>query len=123
MISDNITRDTEPGDNLIEHEEADNIHVRFNYRNGLGPLSKVVYGHNNVFISPNQSWVSIHKVHPPLGEETDNNDWMERGWMQAHFLSEHLAGVTLLNCFNTIFKDGGLELNGSKDFLGCRKLG
>jgi hypothetical protein len=41
--------------------------------------------------------------------------------VQTHFLSEHLAGVTLLNHFNAIFKDGGPEVTGSQDFLGCRK--
>jgi hypothetical protein len=79
IISDNLTWDTEPGDNLIEYEEGSNIPIIFNCRHGLGPPSKVVYGLDNVFMPPSRSWVSIHKVHPPLGEGTDGNDWMERG--------------------------------------------
>jgi hypothetical protein len=43
--------------------------------------------------------------------------------VRAHFLSEHLAGVTLLNWFNTIFKYGGPEVMDSQDFLGCHKPG
>jgi hypothetical protein len=38
-------------------------------------------------------------------------------------MSEHLAGVTLLNRFNAIFKDGGPEVTNSQDFLGYRKPG
>ena len=105
MINDNLTQDFEPSYNLIEYEEGDSIPIKFNYRYGLDPLSKVFYGHDNVLIPPSQSWVAIHKVHPPLGEGADGNDWMERGWMQEQFLSEHLEGVILLNCFNAIFKD------------------
>jgi hypothetical protein len=41
--------------------------------------------------------------------------------MRAHFSSEHLVGVTLLNHFDTIFKYSGLEITSSQDFLGCRK--
>jgi hypothetical protein len=43
--------------------------------------------------------------------------------MRVHFLSEHLAGVTLLNRFDTIFKDSRTKITGSQDFLGCRKPG
>jgi hypothetical protein len=52
MINNNLTRDTKPDDNLIEYEEGDSILVGFNCRNGLIPLSKVVYGHDNVLILP-----------------------------------------------------------------------
>jgi hypothetical protein len=66
MISDNLTWDVKPNDNLIEYEEGDNILVLFNYRHGLEPLSKVLYGHDNVLMPPNQIWVAIHKVHAHL---------------------------------------------------------
>jgi hypothetical protein len=121
MINDNITWDTEPGDNFIEYEEGNNILVRFSCGHGLDPLSKVFYDHDNVLMPTSQSWVAINEVHPPLSEGTDGNDWVKRGRMRAHFLIEHLARVTLLNCFNTIFKDIRLEINGSQILLGCRK--
>jgi hypothetical protein len=70
MINENITQDSEPSYNLIEYEERNSLTIKFNYRNGLIPLSEVVYDHNNVMIPPNQSWVSIQKTHPPLGEGT-----------------------------------------------------
>jgi hypothetical protein len=107
MISDNLTRDSEPGYNLIEYEEKSSLTIGFNCRHGLNPLSKVFYSHDNVLMPHSQSWVAIHKIHPPLGEGTDGNDWMERGWTRAHFLSEHMEGVTLLNCFEAIFKKDG----------------
>jgi hypothetical protein len=59
MISDNLTQDFEPGDNLNEYEESDNISIRFNYRDGLDPLSKVVYDHDNVLMPPSRSWVVL----------------------------------------------------------------
>jgi hypothetical protein len=43
--------------------------------------------------------------------------------VRLNFSSEHLAGVTLLNHFNAIFKYGGPEVTGSQDFLGYHKPG
>jgi hypothetical protein len=123
MISDNLTRDFEPGYNLIEYKEGGSIPIGFNCRNGLDPLSKVVYGHDNVLMAPNQIWVAIKKFHAPLGEGTNSNEWMERGWMRAHFKSEHLVGVTDINHFNTIFKYRWPKINGSQIVLDCRKPG
>ena len=123
MMGDNITWDTEPSDNLIEYEEGRSLPIIFNCRHGLDPLIKVVYDHNNVLMLTNQSWVAIHKFHSPLGEGTNSNDWVKRGLMRAHFSSEHLVGVTLLNHLNTIFKDRCPEITGSQNFLGCHKLG
>jgi hypothetical protein len=79
MINENITLDTEPGDNLIEYEKGCSLPIRFNCRNVLDPLSKVVNGHDNVLMPPSRSWVAINEVHPPLGEGTDGNDWVKRG--------------------------------------------
>ena len=121
MISDNLTRDTEPGDNLVEHEEGWSLPIGFYGRHGFGPLGKVFDNHDNVLIPPSRSWVAIDEIYPPLGEGTNVNDWVKGGWVRALFSSEHLGGVTLLNCFNTIFKDGGPKLIGSQDFLGCHK--
>jgi hypothetical protein len=53
MISDNLTRDTKSGDNLIEYEEGDSLPIGFNCRNVFDPLNKVVYDHDNVLIPPN----------------------------------------------------------------------
>jgi hypothetical protein len=123
IISDNVTRDSEPGYNLIEYEEGTSITIGFNYRHGLKKLGKVVYDHDNVLIPPNRSWVSIHKIHPPLGEGTNGADSIERGWIQVHFPSEHLVGVTLLDRFDAIFKDRWPKITISHNFLGCHKPG
>jgi hypothetical protein len=121
MISENLTGDTELGDNLVEYEKSCSIPIIFHGRHGFGPLGEVLDNHDNVFIPYSQSWVAINEIYSPLSEGTDGNDWVERGWVRAHFSSEHLAGVTLLNHFNTIFKYGGPEVTDSQDFLGCRK--
>jgi hypothetical protein len=123
MINDNLTQDYEPGYNLIEYEEGISLTIRFNCRHGLDLLSKVVYDHDNVMMTSSRSWVAIHKIFPPLGEGTDGNDWMERGWMRVHFSSEHLIGVTLLNLVDAIFKNRRQKINVSQNFLGCRKPG
>jgi hypothetical protein len=123
MISENITRDTEPSDNLVEHEEGCSLPIRVYSRHGLDPLSEVFDDHDNILVPPSRSWVAIDEIYLPLVEGTDNNDWVKRGWVRAHFLSEHLAGVKLLNHFNDIFKDSGPEITSSRDFLGCRKPG
>jgi hypothetical protein len=123
MISDNLTRDIKPGDNLVEYKKTCSLPIRFHGRHGFDPLGEVVDNHDNVLIPPSRSWVAINEIYSPLSEWTDGNDWVERGWVRVHFLSEHLAGVTLLNHFNTIFKYGGPQVTGSQDFLGCRKPG
>jgi hypothetical protein len=79
MISENLTQDTELADNLIEYKEGNIIPIRFNCRNGLVPLIKLVDGHDNVLMPPNRSWVAIYEVQPPLGEGTNGNDWVKRG--------------------------------------------
>ena len=48
MISNNITWDSETGNNLIEYEEGDSPPVGFKYRHGINPLSKLVDNHDNV---------------------------------------------------------------------------
>jgi hypothetical protein len=50
MVSDNLTQDTELDDYLIEHKEGDSIPIKFNYRHGLYPLSKVVDSHDNMLM-------------------------------------------------------------------------
>jgi hypothetical protein len=52
MISDNVIRDTEPSDNLVEHEEGCNIPIGFYGRHGFDPLCKLVDSHDNVLIPP-----------------------------------------------------------------------
>jgi len=123
MISDNITLDSKLSYNLIEYEEDKKFSIIINYRHGLGPLSKVLYDHDIVLMPPSRSWVAINEIYPPLGEGTNDNDWVKRGWVRVHFLSEHLVGVTLLNHFYIIFKYSRPEITDSQDFLGCRKPG
>jgi hypothetical protein len=122
MISDNLLRDSKPSYNLIEYEERNSLTIGFKCRHGLRPLSKVVYDHDNVMMPPSRSWVAIHKIQPPLGERINPDDWMDRGWMREHFPIEHLAGVTLLNHFDTIFKYRCPKITGSQFFLGCHKF-
>jgi hypothetical protein len=110
MISDNLTQDTEPGDNLVEYEKNNNLPIGFHGRNGFDPLGEVVNSHDNVLIPPSRSWFAINEIYSPLSERTDSNDWVERGRVREHFLSKHPTGVTLLNFLNTIFKYGGPEV-------------
>jgi hypothetical protein len=81
MISDNITQDTEPGDNLVEYENICSLPIGFHGRHGFGHLGEVVNSHNNVLMPPRRSWVAINEIYSPLSEGTDGNDWVERGWV------------------------------------------
>jgi hypothetical protein len=66
MISDNLTRDTEPGDNLVEHEEGCSLPIIFYGRHGLDPLSKVVDDHDNVLMPPAEVVLQSTKSTPHL---------------------------------------------------------
>jgi hypothetical protein len=66
MVSDNITWDTEPGDNLIEYEESCSIPIGFNYRHGLDPLIKIVDSHDNVLMPPDEVGLQSTKSTPHL---------------------------------------------------------
>jgi hypothetical protein len=66
-----------------------------------------------MLVPPSRIWVEINEIYPPLGEGTDDNEWVKRGYMRVHFLSEHLARVTLLNHLDTIFKNSRPEITGS----------
>jgi hypothetical protein len=74
-----------------------------------------------MLMPPIQTWDAIQKIHPPLGEGTDDHEQVKRGWMQAHILSENLARMTLLDRFNIIFKNRWPKIIGSQNLLGCRK--
>jgi hypothetical protein len=74
MVSENLTRDTELGDNLVEQEEGCNLPIVFYSRHCLDLLSKLFNGYYNVLVPPSRSWVSIDEIYPPLGEGTDGND-------------------------------------------------
>jgi hypothetical protein len=41
--------------------------------------------------------------------------------MRVHLTSEHLVGVTLLDCFNIIFKNRQPKITGTQYFLGSHK--
>jgi hypothetical protein len=56
-------------------------------------------------VPPSRGWVAVHEINPLLGEGTDSEDWVNMCWARAHFLSEHMTKVTLLNRFNEIFKN------------------
>jgi hypothetical protein len=105
MISDNLLWDSKPGYNLVEYEECCRLTIGFNSRHGLCPFSEVIHGHNNMLMPTSQSWATVHKIYPPLGEWINGDDWVKRGWMRVHFLRKHLARVTLLDRFNIIFKN------------------
>jgi hypothetical protein len=66
MVSDNLTWDTEPGDNLIEYEEGCSLPIRFNCSHGLDPLIKVVDDHDNVLMPQDEVGLQSMKSTPHL---------------------------------------------------------
>ena len=79
MISDNLTRDTEPDDNLVEYKKSCSLPIEFHSRHGFDPLGEVVNNNDNVFIPPSRSWVEIKEIYSLLSEGIDGNDQVERG--------------------------------------------
>ena len=63
-----------------------------------------------MMLPPNQSWVSIHKFMPPLGEGTDSDNTMQRSETRAHIMCKYLERVDLLDRLNAILKDGQPKL-------------
>jgi hypothetical protein len=81
MISENIFWDSKPRYNLIEYEERYNLTIGFEGKHGLYPFSEIIHDHDNMLVPDIQGWVVVHKIHSPLGEGTDNNHWVKRGWV------------------------------------------
>ena len=104
MISDNLTWDTEPSDNLVEHEEGCSLPIGFYSRHGFDPLGNVIDNHDDVLIPPNRSWVSIDEIYPPLGEGTDSNDWVKKSRWCSCFVGVKLTFLASLHDMNAIVK-------------------
>ena len=81
MVSDKISRDTKLSNDMIEYKMRGCITIKFNSRHSLYPFREVIHDHYDVMVPPNQSWVEIHKVNPPLGEGFDNDNSMQQGGM------------------------------------------
>ena len=79
MVSDKLSRNAKLGDNLVENKMHDYLIIKFNCGHSLFPFHEIIDIHNNVMIPPNRSWVVIHKVKPPLGEGTDDDNRMQQG--------------------------------------------
>jgi hypothetical protein len=63
MISDNLTRDTELGDNLVEYKKSSSLPIGFHDRHGFDPLGELVKNHDNVLIPPSRSWFEINEIY------------------------------------------------------------
>jgi hypothetical protein len=81
MITGNLPWDSKLGYNLVEHKKCCILTIVFNSRNGLFPFSEVVHDHDNMLIPTSRRWVAVHKIHPPLVQGTDGDDWVKREWM------------------------------------------
>jgi hypothetical protein len=66
IISDNLTQDTELGDNLVENEEGCCLPIGFYGRHGFDPLGKVVDSHANVLMPPTEVGLQLTKYAPHL---------------------------------------------------------
>ena len=76
MVSDNLFWNVEPSNNLAENKMHSCLTIGFKYGHSLCPFREIIDSHYNVMMPPQKSWVSIHKVKPPLGEGTDSENRM-----------------------------------------------
>ena len=76
MVSDKLSRNPEPSNDLVEYEVSGCLTVGFYCRHSLSLFHEIINSHYNVMVPPSQSWVAIHKIDPPLSEGTGGDNGM-----------------------------------------------
>ena len=117
MVSDKIPQNVEPGDNMVKYEMCGCFTIRFDSGHILFPFRELINSHNNMMVPPSRSWVTIHKINPPLGEWAGSDNGMQRGRMRAHILCKCLERVAPLDHINAIFQYGWPKITHSQNFL------
>ena len=79
MVSDNLSLNAKPCNNLVKYEMCGFLTIGFNYGHILYPFCEVIDNHNNMVVPPNRGWVAIHKINPPLNEWTDSDKRKQQG--------------------------------------------
>ena len=79
MVSDKLSQNAKPGDNMVKYEMHGYLPTGFNHGHSLSPFCEIIDNHYNVMMPPSRGWVAIHKIKPPLGEGTDGDNRMQRG--------------------------------------------
>ena len=105
MVNDNLSRDTEPWDNLIEKEQYYYFTIIFISGHVLSSLFEVVYGHDNVPVICFWRQITSCKINTPLSKRTDSDNGEKRSWMCMHLSSINLTGVTVFEHFVEILNN------------------
>lgn len=73
MVSDNIFKNTELRNNLIEEKKGHCFTIILESRHSLSALSKVVYDHDDILVISCQRQITSSKINAPLCERTDGD--------------------------------------------------
>lgn len=104
MVSENLFRNTELGNKLIEEKQGHSLAVILEIGHGLGPLSKVVYDHDDTLVISCQGRITSSKINASLCERTDGDNRESWIWMCVHFPSIDLTRMACIDHLNTIFE-------------------
>jgi len=103
MVSDNLSRDIEPCDYLVEQKDSYNLSIISKRCHNIDPLHEVVYGYNDITVPPCLRRVPGSVINPPLGEGANCDNRKHGSGMCPHLLKEDLTKVALLDRFDAIF--------------------
>jgi len=107
MVSDNLFTNTEPGNSLIEEKQGRCVTVILESRYSLNPLSKLVYGHDDILLISYRRQITTSKINAQLCERTNGDHKEKQSSMCVHFPSINLTRMASIHHFNTIFEDEG----------------
>jgi hypothetical protein len=66
MVSNNLSWNHKPSNDLIEQEKCCGFMIISECRHGFCPLSEVVNHHYDVLMPLRRGWVEYHKIYPHL---------------------------------------------------------
>jgi hypothetical protein len=68
MVRNQLFRDIEMSNDVVEKEVRCNSHPIIKHRHGFNPLSEVINDHNNVFMATDIDGFTLHKINSPFAK-------------------------------------------------------
>lgn len=122
MICHNLFGDFKTWNNMFKHENCRYIIVFREGGHGFDPFCEIVYHHYDVLVPSSWSRMARCEIKPPFFKWSNENNWMHRSWVSAHFLHEQLAWMEFFDFFNIVFEYGWPKVDNAKNLLDCFQL-
>ena len=97
--------DTKLSDDVVEDGSGSGFNVISISWHGIFPFCEVVDDHDNVMMDYYRGRLECHEIYAPFCKWTNCDDRMKWSRRCVYFPRENLAGVTLFDGLNAIFKD------------------